>query len=150
MVARIRKTLKDQRGLTLIELLAVVVILGIIAAIAVPAIGNIIEKQKLKAHQANAIMVLDAAKLYFLDNPDKANGTTTVTATTLSTADANGKRYLDNTPIDPMTNAPYTTATVKYNSGNYTITLGSTTTYYSDKDRNYVVNNLPGTTPPTP
>jgi len=36
------KTLKNKKGLTLIELIAVLVILGIIAAIAIPTIGNTI------------------------------------------------------------------------------------------------------------
>ena len=34
------KRLKDQKGMTLVELLAVIVILGIIAAIAIPSIGG--------------------------------------------------------------------------------------------------------------
>jgi type IV pilus assembly protein PilA len=140
MVTRMRKTLKDQRGLTLIELLAVVVILGIIAAIAVPAIGNIIEKQKLKAHQANAIMILDAAKLYWLDNPGETGVELNINKLMDST---NKKKYLDNAPIDPETNLAYTEVKVTYNSGNYLITLGSTKKYYDAKDRDYVVKNLP-------
>ena len=36
----LQKRLKNEKGLTLVELLAVIVILGIIAAIAVPSIGG--------------------------------------------------------------------------------------------------------------
>lgn len=64
MLKMIGKKLKDQRGLTLVELLAVVVILGIISAIAIPSIGNIIEKSRYDAAKADAIQAINAAKLY--------------------------------------------------------------------------------------
>jgi len=65
-----KKHLKNQKGLTLIELLAVIVILGIIAAIAVPAIGNVINNSKEKATYAEAQQIIDAAKLYIAgENP---------------------------------------------------------------------------------
>jgi type IV pilus assembly protein PilA len=59
----LKKALKNERGLTLIELLAVIVILGIIAAIAIPAIGNIIQNSREDAVKADAIQVLEGAKL---------------------------------------------------------------------------------------
>lgn len=62
-----KKLLKNQKGLTLIELLAVVVILAIVAAIAIPAIGNIIENSRYTAVKADAINVLNAANLYYTD-----------------------------------------------------------------------------------
>jgi type IV pilus assembly protein PilA len=116
----LKRYLKDQRGLTLIELLAVIVILGIIAAIAIPSIGGIIDNTKTKAHKANALMILDAARMYYIDNPSDA----TVDTTTLK-----NKGYLDAVPVDPKTNALYSPATVTKDAtnGQLEITLG---TYY--------------------
>lgn len=67
----LQKRLNNEKGLTLVELLAVIVILGIIAAIAVPSIGNIIENSKYSAVKADAVNVLTAANMYFVENPDK-------------------------------------------------------------------------------
>ncbi|WP_427109724.1 prepilin-type N-terminal cleavage/methylation domain-containing protein [Lysinibacillus xylanilyticus] len=65
-----KKLLKNQKGLTLIELLAVIVILAIVAAIAIPAIGNIIDNSKFNGVKADAINVINAANLYYTDNPE--------------------------------------------------------------------------------
>ncbi|ARK23612.1 hypothetical protein SporoP37_02170 [Sporosarcina sp. P37] len=62
----LQKKLND-KGLTLVELLAVIVILGIIAAIAVPAIGNIIANSKVNALKADGQNVLSAAQMYFTE-----------------------------------------------------------------------------------
>ena len=58
------KSKKDQRGLTLVELLAVVVILAIVAAIAFVLIGNVIDNSKQDAHVSNAQQIISAAKTY--------------------------------------------------------------------------------------
>lgn len=81
----IQQKLKDQKGMTLIELLAVIVIIAIIAAIAIPAIGGIIENSRVGAIKADAINVINAAKIYQADT----NGTTV----TLTTLEAQG--YID-------------------------------------------------------
>ncbi|MBY0222518.1 type II secretion system protein [Sporosarcina aquimarina] len=64
----LQKKLKNEKGLTLVELLAVIVILGIIAAIAVPAIGNIIDNSRAKALVSDGINVMNAGNMYFTEN----------------------------------------------------------------------------------
>ncbi|MGE7928412.1 prepilin-type N-terminal cleavage/methylation domain-containing protein [Lysinibacillus xylanilyticus] len=63
-----KKLLKNQKGLTLIELLAVIVILAIVAAIAIPAIGNIIENSRIKGMKADIANVISAANIYQTEN----------------------------------------------------------------------------------
>lgn len=58
------KKLKNERGLTLVELLAVIVILAIVAVIAFVMIGNVIENSKKDAHISNAQQIIAAAKIY--------------------------------------------------------------------------------------
>ncbi|MDI4644320.1 type II secretion system protein [Cohnella hashimotonis] len=64
VMKRLGKAKEDQKGFTLIELLAVIVILAVIAAIAVPLIGNIINKSKKDSDIATARQIYDAARLY--------------------------------------------------------------------------------------
>ncbi|MGG2109979.1 prepilin-type N-terminal cleavage/methylation domain-containing protein [Lysinibacillus pakistanensis] len=89
-----KKLLKNQKGLTLIELLAVIVILAIVAAIAVPAIGNIIENSRYNAVKADAINVISAANLYYTDNPEAT--------TNVKVSDLKDNGYLDNPGKIPL------------------------------------------------
>jgi len=57
------QVLKNKKGVTLVELLAVIVIMGIIAAIAVPAIGGLIENSRVKAAEAVLVSIEEAARL---------------------------------------------------------------------------------------
>ncbi|WP_404996102.1 type II secretion system protein [Caldifermentibacillus hisashii] len=71
------KLLKNQKGMTLVELLAVLVILGIIAAIAIPMIGNVINDSRDKAILADAQTVLSAAKVAYANGEGTINNSKT-------------------------------------------------------------------------
>ncbi|SDI41303.1 type IV pilus assembly protein PilA [Planococcus glaciei] len=71
----LQKKLKEQKGMTLIELLAVIVIIAIIAAIAIPAIGNIIENSRVGAAKSDALSAFAGAELYLADNPSATSVT---------------------------------------------------------------------------
>jgi type IV pilus assembly protein PilA len=72
-----KRFLKNEKGLTLIELLAVIVILGIISAIAVPSIGGLINKTKEDAQVAEAVQIINAARIYSTTNPSDTSITRT-------------------------------------------------------------------------
>lgn len=77
-----KKLLKNQKGLTLIELLAVIVILAIVAAIAIPAIGNIINNSRDKATVSEALNYISGAKLAKIDDVCGESGKACTQATT--------------------------------------------------------------------
>lgn len=95
-----KRVLKNEKGLTLIELLAVIVILAIVAAIAIPAIGNIIDNSRYKAVKSDALNAMNAAQIYFTDNPEGVTSGVTspnaATGTTVTTGALKELGYLEN------------------------------------------------------
>jgi len=107
--------LRNEKGLTLIELLAVIVILAIIAAIAIPSIGGIINRTKKESHRANAQIIVDAARYAvtaegfpMVGKKADTNGSFTEGGKPIQTdyfdvtlKELNTKGYLESIPIDP-------------------------------------------------
>ena len=62
------KSLKNQKGFTLIELMIVVAIIGILAAIALPKFAQMLEKARAGQTKGNVGALRSAASIYYGDN----------------------------------------------------------------------------------
>ncbi len=67
---KIKQLLKKEGGFTLVELLAVIAILALIVGIAIPMIGNVVQKSQVKADNAQIELIGDAARLYKIESAD--------------------------------------------------------------------------------
>lgn len=68
MLQKIRKMIKSDKGFTLIELMVVVVILGILAAIAIPRFADKSKKAADAAQKADIKILQNAVDMYYYDH----------------------------------------------------------------------------------
>ena len=69
MIARIQKSMKEDEGFTLIELLVVIIIIGILAAIAIPIFLNQRKKAVDASMKADTKSIANAEETYAVDSP---------------------------------------------------------------------------------
>ena len=103
--ARTSRRRHTQNGFTLIELMVVLLIIGVLAALIVPNVLDRADDAKTMAAKTDVRNVLQALKLYRLDNqryPSAEQGLRAlVLQPTAGPAPLNWKPYIDKLPNDP-------------------------------------------------
>jgi type IV pilus assembly protein PilA len=116
--------MKNRKGFTLIELLIVVVIIGILAAIAIPKFAATKDKAKLAAIKSDLRNIETAEEAYFSDNNEYADLATLGTANLFLPTDPNTGTV---TPSATGYEATLTNATISTGFTQCTVTVGDNT-----------------------
>jgi prepilin-type N-terminal cleavage/methylation domain-containing protein len=109
------KTFRNNKGFTLIELMIVVVIIGILAAIAIPNFLKVQNKAKTKACLSNRKVIYDACNKYLMDESDDVS-----TSATLIATGGNGP-WIKEWPDCPVVGTGAYTFAATYDTGNITV-----------------------------
>jgi type IV pilus assembly protein PilA len=121
MLSKFRQRAEDEKGFTLIELLVVILIIGILAAIAIPSFLN----QKSKANDAQAKEMVrtaqTAAETYATDHNGSYSGLSSGALVSIepTLADTSGATFLSATPDTGALG--YTVVAQSSNSNKYSI-----------------------------
>jgi type II secretion system protein G len=118
------KTLGNQRGFTLIELMIVVAIIGILAAIAIPLYANVQTRARIAKAQADTRTLSSAVSLYNAHMGALPNALTDLTSPQTNGLNQTAGPFMASVPQPPPGGSPawanysYTSST----SGTFSIT----------------------------
>jgi general secretion pathway protein G len=119
-----------QKGFTIVELLIVIVVIGILAAITIVAYNGVQQRARDAQRQSDVVAITKALEMYYLDHgqypgtPTETGGSTSINTSWSTTADSSWQKlvtilkpYINQVPLDPTStaNTAVTTSSSSYN-----------------------------------
>ena len=125
MICKLRSKMMNQKGFTLIELMIVVAIIGILAAIAIPLYANVQSRARVAKVQADLRTLASAVSMYQAHTGALPTGLTDLTVTVSNAQGQTAGPFMGSVPTQPSGGSPTWSAysfTPNASAGTFTLT----------------------------